>query len=500
MPMKILSAGIQHETNTFSRKPTTLPDFMRDSQLGEDLTGGQAIFNRYHGTETIHGGYIDGARQAGFELHPLLNAKATPSGIVTKECFDFLKRLMLRRIEGTLPADGILLDLHGAMVTAEHEDAEAELLRAVRDIVGPDFPIIVTLDLHANISPALAERSTVIIGFETYPHVDMGERGREAAALIARIVRNEVRPVQAYRQLPLLTMPPMQCTLREPMQTFVRKMHELKSQPGMLSATLSMGFPFADIHDMGVTVLATSDGDAQLAESTADALAKMLWDAREDLQPTLTSIEEAMTIAKQTEGLVIFADGSDNPGGGAPCDGTIALKAMIEADFQGGCVGLMFDPETVEKAKAAGVGGRFQAAIGGKTDDLHGPTLHVEAEVVALSDGHFKYGGPMAQGLEDTLGDTVLLRVGGVDILANSIRRQLIDRAMLQTVNLDPSTKKLLVLKSAVHFRADVGPLAKIILDGDTPGIHRPDFRCFNYKNVRRPVYPLDPAEACVRH
>jgi microcystin degradation protein MlrC len=204
-----------------------------------------------------------------------------------------------------------------------------------------------------------------------------------------------------------------------------------------------------------------------------------------------------MNLARQTDGLVIFADGSDNPGGGAPCDGTVALKAMIDADFQGGLVGLLYDPETVRKAKAAGVGGRFQAALGGKTDNLHGPTLLVETEVVTLSNGHFTYGGPMAKGLEDTLGDAVLLRVGGVEILTNSIRRQLIDRAMFQTVNLDPSTKKLLALKSAVHFRADIGPLAKIILDGDTPGIHRPDFSCFNYKNVRRPVYPLDPVEAC---
>lgn len=497
--MKILSAGIQHETNTFSQKPTTLRDFIRDSQLGEDLAGGEAIFERYQGTETIHGGYIDGARRAGFELLPLLNVKACPSGIVTKECFDFLKGLMLERIQAALPADGLLLDLHGAMVTTEHEDAEAEILRAVREIVGPDFPIVVTLDLHANISPPLAKRSTVIIGFETYPHVDMGERGREAAALIARIVRKEVRPVQAYRQLPLLTMPPMQCTLREPMQSFVRRLNEVKTHPGMLSATLSMGFPFADIHDMGVTVLATADGNRQLAERAASELAAMLWGARDKLQPTLTTIQDAMKIAGQTDGLVIFADGSDNPGGGAPCDGTIALKAMIEADFQGGCVGLLYDPETVQNAKAAGVGKRFHAQIGGKTDNLHGPTLSVDAEVVALSDGHFTYGGPMAQGLKSTLGDTALLRVGGVEILANSIRSQIIDRAMFQTVNLDPSTKKLLVLKSAVHFRADIGPLGKLILDGDTPGIHRPDFGCFEYKNVRQPVYPLDTAEACIR-
>ena len=497
--MKIISGGIQHETNTFAKGVTTVADFIRDSHLGDDLAGGDAIVARYRDTETIHGGYLSGAEQAGLELVPVLNTRAYPSGMVTKDAFDELQGLLVSRIEQALPADGILLDLHGAMVTEEHEDAEAEIVRAVREVAGSEIPVVVTLDLHANISPALAERSTVIIGYDTYPHVDMGDRGREAALLMARIVRGEVRPVQAYRQLPLLTMPPMQCTLREPMQSLIGELHELETADGMLTATIAMGFPFADIHDMGVTVLATADGDQALAESTADKLAARLWALRDALQPQLTPIEDAMQRAAETDGLLIFADGSDNPGGGAPCDGTVALQAMIDADFQGGVVGLMFDPETVIQAKRAGVGGRFAASIGGKTDDRHGATVHAEAEVVALSDGAYQHVGAMAHGLTDSLGDAALLRVGGVEILTCSLRRQLIDRAMLHTVNLDVSTRKLLVLKSAVHFRADIGPLATRIVDGDTPGIHRPDFAGFDYQNARRPVYPLDAADACGR-
>jgi microcystin degradation protein MlrC len=492
--MRVISGGIQHETNTFSKGLTTTKDFIRDSHLGDDLSGGEAIAVRYANTETIHGGYLAGAEQAGLELVPVLNTRAYPSGIVEKESFDYLKGLLVRRIEQAMPADGILLDLHGAMVTEEHEDADAEILRAVKEAVGPDIPIVVTLDLHANISPALAARSSVIIGYDTYPHVDMGERGREAALLMRHMVRDEVNPVQAYRQLPLLTMPPMQCTLREPMQSLIKELHELESATGMLTATIAMGFPFADIQDMGVSVLATSDGDRQLAERAADQLASRLWELRDDLQPSLTSIEDALQIAGNTDGLVIFADGSDNPGGGAPCDGTVALQAMIDADFQGGIVGVMYDPETVSQAKEVGVGGRFRAVIGGKTDDRHGQPVSTDAEVVAISDGEYQHVGAMARGLKDTMGDTALLRVGGVEILTCSARRQLIDRAMLGTVDVDVSTRKLLVLKSAVHFRADIGPFAKRILDGDTPGIHRPDFRCFDYKNVRRPVYPLNPA------
>jgi microcystin degradation protein MlrC len=497
--MRIISGGIQHETNTFARGTTTLADFIRDSHCGDQLTGYETIVERYRGTGTIHGGYLAGAEAAGFTLVPVLNTRAYPSGMVEKETFDQLTQILLSRIADELPADGILLDLHGAMVTEEFEDAEAEIVRAVREAVPDDLPIVVTLDLHANISPPLAERATVIIGYDTYPHVDMRERGEEAAALMARIVRGEVVPRQAYRQLPLLTMPPMQCTLREPMQTVVQELHALESKPGMLTATIAMGFPFADIHDMGVTVLATSDGDPALAEQAVDRLASRLWELREQLQPRLTTIEQAMEIANGQDGLVIFADGSDNPGGGAPCDGTVALQALLDADFQGAVVGCLYDPETVEQASRAGEGATLNVRLGGKTDDRHGTPVTTPVEVLRLSDGNFRFHGAMAQGLEDTLGQTALLRIGGVEVVATSLRRQLIDRAMLETVGVDFTTRKLLVLKSAVHFRADLGPAAAVILDGDTPGIHRPDFSCFDYQHVRRPVFPLDEAELDVR-
>jgi len=490
--MRIISGGIQHETNTFAEGTTTLADFIRDSHCGDQLAGHETVIERYQGTGTIHGGYLAAAQEVGFTLVPVLNTRAYPSGMVEKATFDQLRELLVSRIQAHLPADGILLDLHGAMVTEQFEDAEAELVRAVRESVPDDLPIVVTLDLHANISPPLAERATVIIGYDTYPHVDMLERGIEAAQLIARIVRGEVTPRQAYRQLPLLTMPPMQCTLREPMQTFIEQLHALEAEPGMLTATIAMGFPFADIHDMGVTVLATSDGDQEQAEQAADRLAQGLWEIRRELQPQLTTIEEAMQIADRAEGLVIFADGSDNPGGGAPCDGTVALQALVDADFQGAVVGCLYDPGTVEQAFGAGEGSSFDATLGGKTDDRHGSPVHAQVDVVRLSDGDFRFLGAMAQGLQDTLGNTALLRIGGVDVLATSLRRQLIDRAMLHTVGVDLSATRLLVLKSAVHFRADIGPAAAVILDGDTPGIHRPDFSCFDYHNVRRPVFPLD--------
>ena len=490
--MRIISGGIQHETNTFAEGMTTLADFIRDSHVGDQLAGHDTVIERYSDTGTIHGGYLAAAERVGFELVPVLNTRAYPSGMVARQTFDQLCELLTSRIAAELPADGILLDLHGAMVTEEYEDAEAEIVRRVRELVPDDIPIVVTLDLHANISPALAERATVIIGYDTYPHVDMRERGEEAAELISRIVRGEVQPQQAYRQLPLLTMPPMQCTLRQPMQDIVAQLHALEAEAGILTATIAMGFPFADIRDMGVTVLATADGDLQQAEEAVERLATILWQARDNLQPQLTTIERAIQLSQQQEGLVIFADGSDNPGGGAPCDGTVALAALIKADCPSAVVGCLFDPETVQQAVEAGEGATIDVTLGGKTDDRHGQPLQLRAEVLRLSDGDFRFHGAMAQGLADTLGNTALLRIGGVEVLTTSLRRQLIDRAMLETVDIDPTALQLLVLKSAVHFRADIGPLASLIVDGDTPGIHRPDFSCFEYHKLRRPVYPLD--------
>lgn len=492
--MRIASGGVQHETNTFSSTPTTLADFVRDSNCGPELAGGDTLVARSRGTGTIHGGYIAGAEALGIELIPLLSAKAQPSGVVEQATFDTMLGRFLERLKAERPVDGVLLDLHGAMVAENHEDAEGAFIAAVRELVGPDLPVVVTLDLHANITQQMADLADVIIGFDTYPHVDMYERGEEAIRLLARIIREEVRPVQQYRQLPLMTMPPMQCTLREPMQSLMKRVHALEAEANVLTATVSMGFPFADIHDAGVSVLVTVDGDDDLASARADELAGWLWDLRDDLQPQLTTIENVIEFAEQhsEDGLIIFADGSDNPGGGAPCDGTVALRALIDAGFTGAVAGVLADPETAAQAHSAGVGQTIDVRLGAKTDDQHGTPIEAPAYVRALCDGAFTYRGPMMQGIADNLGPTATLIVGGVEVVVSTHRRQLLDAELLRIAGIDPTSRRLLVIKSAVHFRADLGPMAAHIFDADTPGIHRPDFACFDYQRVRRPVYPLD--------
>lgn len=267
----------------------------------------------------------------------------------------------------------------------------------------------------------------------------------------------------------------------------------MEEEPGVLTATIAMGFPFADIYDVGVTALVTVDGDRELANCKADELAGWLWDLRDDLQPKLTTIEEVIRYCnEEAEGLTIFADGSDNPGGGAPCDGTVALRAMIEADFSGGVVGVLCDPETAAQAHSAGAGATIDARIGAKIDDKHGTTVETKAYVKTLSDGKYVHRGPMMFGLSGDLGPMAALVVGGVEVVVSTYRRQLLDAEMLRIVGINPETRRLLVVKSAVHFRADLGPLATRIFDADTPGIHRPDFADFDYQKVRHPLHPLD--------
>ena len=491
--MRIASGGVQHETNTFAHTPTTLQDFERDSRCGPEFTGGDAIFELFRDTGTIHGGYIEGAESAGIELLPLLYAKAQPSGMVARETFDTLLGYFLDRLKAVLPVDGVALDLHGAMVCEQHEDAEGAFIAAVRELIGAKIPVVVTLDLHANITQRMADLADVIIGYDTYPHVDMRERGCEAIALLVRMIRGEVKPVLAYRQLPMITMPPKQCTLRDPMQSLMQGMFEMEAEPGVLTATVSMGFPFADITDAGVSVLVTADGDRQLANRKADELAGRLWQLREELQPELTPVEDVIRFANEhPDGLVIYADGSDNPGGGAPCDGTVALRAMIEADFQGGVVGLLCDPETVEMAHAAGVGAVIEARIGGKVDNRHGSPVETKAYVRTLSDGRFTHRGAMMNNFPGDFGRSAVLVIGGVEVVVSSYRKQLLDAEMLRVVGISPEHRRLLVVKSAVHFHADLGPLASHIFDADTPGIHRPDFDNFEFHKLRRPIYPLD--------
>lgn len=497
---RILTAGIKHETNTFSSVPTTLDDFLNRppecSPAGGSAGGfasGEEILERFRDTRTIHGGAIDAARDAGLELVPLMSVYATPGGTVEESAYRTMKRVLLDRMREAGRFDGVLLDLHGAMVTEEHEDAEGDLIAAVREVAGPSVPIVVTLDLHANITPLMARHADSIIGYDEYPHTDMYERGVEAAEMLGTILNGRFRPALACVQLPLLTMPPRQCTLREPMLSLLAKAHALEREPGVAVVTLAMGFPFADIHDAGVSVLVTADSE-DLARRKAAELAEAVWEKRDDFAVTLTPVTEVIAYARdQAKGLVVVADGSDNPGGGAPCDGTVILRQLLEEDARDAVVAVIADPGAVAQAVEAGVGRTVTLDVGGKTDDLHGAPVRLTAQVRLLSDGSFVQQGAMGAGVRANMGRAAVLVAGGVEVVVCERRIQAYDIALLYSVGIDPTRRRLVALKSAVHFRGTYQEIAERIFDADTPGVHRPDFACYDYRRLRRPIYPLDP-------
>lgn len=492
---RIAIAGFSHETNTFAEGTTPFEEFVRGRGF-PGLMSGETVVRNLSGKAMCTGAFIAAAEKLGFEAVPVLWTFPQPSGVIEQSAYNRVLALLLGGLEAALPVDGVLLELHGAMVTEELPDAEGDILGHVRRVVGPEVPVIATLDLHANISPAMVELSDALIGYDTYPHVDAWDRGWDAARLLTATLDGQVRPVSALAQVPMLIGPPRQCTLSAPMSEVIALAHEAERRPGILNVTVAGGFPFADIPDCGAAVAVTADGDRALAQATAEEIGRAIWDRREEFRVRLTPVEEAIDYALRTgEGPVILADGSDNPGGGAPCDGTVMLQALIDAQAPRSTVAIIRDPEAVAAAIEAGVGQEVTLQVGGKTDDRHGPTLTLTGYVRLIADGRFANRGIMYTGVEADMGRTVVFVVGEVEIILTEHRIQPYDCQALRCVGIEPRDRLLIGLKSAVHFRADFGPFAQAIFEIDTPGVHNPDVTKLGFRHLSRPIWPLDAIE-----
>jgi microcystin degradation protein MlrC len=377
-PLRVAIGGISHETNAFSSIQTDLALFQRRT-----LLRGQALIDGSRGVSNTLGGMVDAAEGLGWTLVPTIFASATPSGRVQRGTFETLLNELLDGLRAAEPStlDGVLLALHGALVAEAVSDGEGEILRRVRQLVGPALPIVVVLDFHANLTPAIAQHADVVIGYETYPHVDPYARGAEAVVTLARVQSGAIRPVRALRQVPMLTPLTAQWTLGPtPMRDLMRLALEAERQPGIVCVMLAGGFPFSDIHDAGLAVLVTADGDQALADATAERLALECWERREFFRVELTPVAEAIArLQTATRGPIVLADVADNPGAGGSNDGTTILDALVRASVQDVAFGVIADPASVARAEAIGAGGQGLFHLGGKLDHLHGPTLELPA-------------------------------------------------------------------------------------------------------------------------
>jgi microcystin degradation protein MlrC len=489
---RIAIGGIAHETNTFSAVPTDIGEFRERVYVGgHDLSTGFA------GTRTAIGGFLDGIAPFGGRAVPLIYASATPGGIVSRAAYRELRSGLLDRVRAAGRVDGVLLALHGAMVTDDHVDAEGDLLRGVRAIVGPHTPIIATLDSHANISNAMVETADALVGYTTYPHVDTYERGIEAATILQHLFASRQPTARAIAVPGMLApLPPQGTTTETPMRALFARASFLRARAGVLNVTIAGGFPYSDVPNAGLRVVVTTTGDRLLAQGLADELAAEAWARREQFSPALVSIADATArVTAASRFPVVISDGGDNPGAGAPCDGTALLAAFHAAGLRNGVVvGVICDPVTVGEAVAAGVGAEIAVQLGGKTDTRHGSPIMTVARVVRITDGVFTNTGPMGGGGRTRMGRTALLDWDGIRVVVTEQRVQAIDLSLFRSVGIEPTEERAIILKSSVHYRAAFAPIAAEIIDVDTPGISNPNLRSFSFRFVQRPIWPLDDA------
>jgi microcystin degradation protein MlrC len=488
--VRFFIAMVSHETNTFSTIATDRRQFE-----AHDLRYGGEILEAYRGTGTCLGGMIDAAQASGATLVPSIAASASPAGRVTKDIYVDVKRRLLADLSAAGRLDGVLLDLHGAMVTDGHDDGEGDLLGAVRGVVGEEVPIAVTLDFHANVTRAMVAAATLLHGYKTYPHVDMAERGREATERLIDVAQGRLRPTAAYRQPPLLPPIAGQLTTRGPMRRLLDLAGEMEKRPGVVTVSVFAGFPLADIEDAGLSVYVCTDGDRKLADECADRLAATAWEHRREFVhaavPVPEAVARAIAASKDTRP-VVLADIADNTGGGAAGDGTEILRELLRVGARGATVACIWDPEAAGACARAGVGATVTLRVGGKVDHRHGEPLGVTGRVRTLSDGRFVHKGPMFRGLEGRLGTTAVLAIDDVKVILISHRWQTLDPEMLRFVGIDPCGERILVLKSSVHYRAAFEPLAAAIIEVDGPGLSSSNLSRFEFTRVRRPIYPLD--------
>jgi microcystin degradation protein MlrC len=480
---------LSHETNTFSNVPTDRAQFE-----ARDLRYGGEIVETYRGTGTCLGGMIGAAERLGIALVPSVAAAASPAGYVTRDIYEHVKQRMLTDLEAAGRIDGVLLDLHGAMVPEGLDDGEGDIIAAVRQAVGPGVPIAVTLDFHGNLGQGMIAGADLLHGYKTYPHVDMAARGAEAAERLAQVVGGRLKPTAAWRKPPL--MPPLgrQGTARGPMRRLYDLADEMEKDPKVISVSVFAGFPHADIPDAGLGIYVVTDADQALAERLAGRLARVAWEHRHEFIHTALPVKEAVGRALAADGRpIVLADMADNTGGGAAGDGTEILRELLRVGARSATVACLWDAAAVQECVRAGVGARVTLDVGGKVDDRHGAPIRVTGTVRTLSDGRFIHQGPMMNGLPGRLGPTAVLDVNDVKVILITYRWQTLDPEMIRFVGIDPLREKILVVKSTIHYRAAFEPIAREIIEVDAPGLSSSNLARFPYRRVRRPIFPLDP-------
>jgi len=489
---RVLTARFMHETNTFSRIPTDMAMFRR-----RDFHLENQIPVAFRGTRSAFGATFEAADNFGWTVVHPVSANPNPSGTVSDEAFETVTGMILDAVAAKGPIDGALLHLHGAMVSDSHEDAEGEFLARLRARLGPEAPIVVTLDLHANVTQRMADNANTLIAYRTYPHIDQYERAWQGAELLERAMRGEIRPKTVIARRPMLYGLDHGRTQQGPMTELIARGEVLEQRGEAMVVSVCAGFSRANIHDVGPSVTVTVDGNAPQGQAIAEEFMDYAWQTRDFTTVKLLSVAEAVALARQGvsgDKPLVVADYTDNPGGGGYGDATAFLRGLVEAGVDSVAFHAICDPEAVEQGMRAGIGAKTTLTLGGKTDPaMGGAPLALHGEVMCLTIGRFIAYGPMGGGVERNYGSSMVFRAGGIDIIVITNNGQATDLAQFTSLGVDPARYRTVAVKSMQHFRAAFEPIAREVVLVDTGALCSEIYTPELFTRVRRPIWPLDP-------
>ncbi|MCA9062892.1 MAG: M81 family metallopeptidase [Planctomycetaceae bacterium] len=477
-----------HESNTFSSQPTTVESFRQNLLLtGEPVR--QTLENAHHEV----GGFFEGLTRQKAEAVPIFAARALPSGTIVAADFDELLEMLLTAVKNAGPLDGFLVAPHGATVAENHPDADGFWLQKLRHLVGSEIPIVGTIDAHANLSEHMVSACNAIVAYRTNPHLDQRQRGLEAADLIVRTVRGEVHPVMSAVMPPLAISIERQCTSEPHLTPLYDFADEQLRRKGVLSNSIVLGFPYADVAEMGSAVITVTDGDRELATQCSQQLADRMWAMRDELTGPMIGVEEALDQALQKQAPVCLLDMGDNVGGGSSADGT-ELLAAIHRRRTGPAFMCLFDSDAVEQCAAGGIGARLQLSVGGHSDQLHGAPVEMEVRVVSLHDGRFSESQPRHGGItEFDQGRTAVCETSaGLTIMLTSRRMVPFSLQQLISCGLNPAAFRILVAKGVNAPIAAYRDVCPHMIRVNTIGSTCADMTQLSYQHRRRPLFPIE--------
>jgi microcystin degradation protein MlrC len=482
--MRIFTASLATESNTFSPIPTGLASFKGPQYF----PAGKAPDDPRHYTATCCVARRR-ARQEGFTHIEGTSFATEPSGTCAKAAYEEMRDTIMAELKAAMPIDGICFGLHGAFVAEGYDDVEGDILEKARAIVGPKCVIGVELDPHCHLTKKRVTLADIIILYKEYPHTDFLPRAEELLTIVLKTIRGEIRPVASLYDCRMIAFFP---TTMEPTRSFVDRMSAMEGKDGVLSVSLGHGFPHADVPEMGTRMLVYTDNRKAAGDALAKKLGLEIVALRGKTSPRMMSLRQALAGAKKVntkKGPVVIAEPADNAGGGSASDNTMWLQALLKDKVKNSAIGPMWDPQAVKFAHAMGAGAKFPLRLGGKTSPLSNKPVDCEVEVIGLArDGRQSFGDASV-----AMGDMAALRVNGlVDVVCIAHRTQALGLELFTNVGIDPNEKALIVVKSAQHFHAAFGPIASEVLYSETQGPSTQKYETHPYRKVKRPLYPLD--------